>query len=322
MFGIKFMKVPPTTYIFHYKNGAVTREGAGLWFFYHGPTSTIVSVPLASKDIPFVFNESTADFQAVTIQGQLTYRVTDPRRLAQVFDLSVDSAGAYVTDDLDKLSLRLVQAAQVLAKGFTGGRPLREVLAGSEALAQEVLAALRKSEAVTSVGVEVLALSVLSLKPTPEMAKALEAEAREGLQRRADEAIYARRNAAVEQERRIKESELNTEIAVETKKRQIRETQMAADIAVEEARAKLIDKRVENEKKDTDSKVYALTKTLEPIKELDVRALQILAGHGGDARGAIAMAFQDLAQGAQKIGQLNITPDLLSNLMQAPPTKK
>jgi len=32
----------------------------------------------------------------------------------------------------------------------------------------------------------------------------------------------------VEQERRIKESELNTELAVEEKKRQIREAQMAA----------------------------------------------------------------------------------------------
>ena len=85
-------------------------------------------------------------------------------------------------------------------------------------------------------GVEILGLAVLSIRPTPEMARALEAEAREALQRQSDEAIYARRNAAVEQERRIKESELHTEIAVQEKQRQIRETQMAADIAVEEQR--------------------------------------------------------------------------------------
>ena len=52
--------------------------------------------------------------------------------------------------------------------------------------------------------------------------------------READEAIYARRNSAVEQERAIKENELNTEIAIETKKRQIRETQMDAERAVQE----------------------------------------------------------------------------------------
>ncbi len=81
---------------------------------------------------------------------------------------------------------------------------------------------------------EVLGLSILAIKPTPETARALEAETREKLFREADEAIYARRNSAVEQERAIKENELNTEIAVENKKRQIRETQMDAERAVQE----------------------------------------------------------------------------------------
>ena len=110
-----------------------------------------------------------------------------------------------------------------------------------------MLASLQNSPAVQMLGVEVLGLSILSIKPTPEMAKALQAEAREELLRQADEAIYARRNAAVEMERTIKENELKTEIAVEEKKRQVRETQMAAEIAVEEQRATLVDQRVENE---------------------------------------------------------------------------
>jgi hypothetical protein len=100
--------------------------------------------------------------------------------------------------------------------------------------------------AVAMLGVEMLGLSIVSIQPTPEMARALEAEAREALQRLADEAIYARRNAAVEQERRIRKSELNTQIAVEEKQRQIRETQMAAEIAVEEQRTALIDRRLES----------------------------------------------------------------------------
>src|SRR6202040_3204117 len=102
-------------------------------------------------------------------------------------------------------------------------------------------------EGVAQLGVEILNLSLLSIRPTPEMAKALEAGAREALQRKSDEAIYARRNAAVEQERRIKESELNTELAVEEKKRQIREAQMAAEIAIEQQRAQLMDQKVANE---------------------------------------------------------------------------
>ena len=78
MFGIRFMKASPTTYVLHYKHGRVRREGPGLSFFYYEPTSTLVAVPVASADVPFAFSETTADFQAITVQGQLTYRVAAP----------------------------------------------------------------------------------------------------------------------------------------------------------------------------------------------------------------------------------------------------
>ena len=94
MFAIRFMKAAPTTYVLHFKNGRVRREGPGLSFFYYAPTSTIVTVPLASSDVPFAFQESTADFQSVAFQGQLTYRVTDPKKLSSVLDFSVEREGA------------------------------------------------------------------------------------------------------------------------------------------------------------------------------------------------------------------------------------
>jgi hypothetical protein len=315
-FQIRFMKAPPTTYVLHYKKGKVKREGPGLSFLYWAPTSTIVAIPLQSIDAPFVFNEATADFQAVQIQGQLTYRVVDARRLAALLDYSLLPDGRYASTDPQKLTERLVHVMQTLTRAINGRLALREALVSSEALGREVLAALQQSEAVATLGVQVLGLSVLGLWPTPEMAKALEAEAREALQRASDEAIYARRNAAVAQERLIKESELNTEIAVEEKKRQIRETQMAAEIAVEQQRAALIDQRVANERKDADAKGYALTTQLAPLKELDWRKLMMLHGGGGDARASIALAFQELATNAQKIGELNVSPDLLRALVK------
>lgn len=315
MLGIRFMKAAPTTFILHYSAGQVKREGAGLSFFYYGPTTTLVAVPMASTDVPFVFNEVTADFQAVTIQGQLTYRVANPKRLASLLDFSIGGHGEYVSEDPGVLRERLVHAAQLLARDVTQALKLKEVLTTSEKLAAQVLPALRKTEAVTMMGVEILQLSILSIKPTPEMGKALEAEAREGLQRNADEAIYARRNAAVEQERRIKESELQTEVAVEEKRRQIRETQMAAEIAVEEQRTALVDRRVENEKKDADSRAYALEGILKQVKSVDWRTLMAIGGGGADPKLMIALAFRDLAENAQKIGELNVTPDLLKSLL-------
>jgi hypothetical protein len=315
MFSIRFVKAAPTSYVLHFRKGRIRREGAGLSFFYYGPTSTIITISLASADAPFAFQESTADFQSIAIQGQLTYRVADPKRLATLLDFSVGPQGVYRSEDHRKLAERLVHTTQTLVRAETQRLALREALTGSVQLSAAVLAGLKSSEAVAQLGVEILNLSLLSIRPTPEMAKALEAEAREALQRRSDEAIYARRNNAVEQERRIKESELNTEIAVEEKQRQIRETQMAADIAIEEQRANLVEKRIENERRDADSRAYALEATLKPVRNVDWRTLMMLSQHGSDPKTMIALAFQEMASNAQKIGELNISPDLLRSLV-------
>jgi hypothetical protein len=310
-----YVKIPATHYALHYQQGRIRHEGPGLSFFYYSPSATIVSVPIGSTDAPFAFVESSADFQSVTVQGQLTYRVVDPKKVASLLDFSLGRNGQYLGDGPQKLQERLVKSAQVAAKAVTQRMGLREVLTSSTAIGAEVEDALKNSEAIKSLGVEILELAVISMKPTPEMAKALEAEAREALQRKSDEAIYARRNAAVEQERRIKESELNTEIAVEEKKRQIREAQMAADIAIEEQRAQLVDQKVANERKDADSRAYALDATVKAIETADWKKLMLLSSGGFDARQMIAMAFQELAGNAQKIGELNISPDLLQGLI-------
>jgi hypothetical protein len=63
MFGIKFIKVQPTTYLLQYRRGSVVREGLGLSFFYYAPTTSLVAVPVASTDTPFIFQETTADFK-------------------------------------------------------------------------------------------------------------------------------------------------------------------------------------------------------------------------------------------------------------------
>src|SRR5262249_6495622 len=158
-----YMTVPPTTYVLHHSRGRVRRQGAGLAFWYFRPTSTIVAIPLASRDVPFAFNEVTADFQPVTLQGQLTYRVVDPGKLSALLDFSVRSPGRYVSDDPDKLPERLVQTAQILARAVVQRLGLREALTSSEMTAATVLAALREAEPVRMLGVEILALTILAI---------------------------------------------------------------------------------------------------------------------------------------------------------------
>jgi hypothetical protein len=178
------------------------------------------------------------------------------------------------------------------------------------------LANLRVSPAVVELGLEPLGLNVQSIRPTPEIATALEAEARESLQKMADEAIYARRKAAVEQERMIKESELQTELAVEARKREIRERQMGTEIAIEQQRSELTEQKLANERKEADGRAYAIKAMLEPLQGADPRTLLMLAAQGGDAKSMIAMAFQEMAANAQKIGELHVSPELLNSLLK------
>ena len=318
MFGIRFLRARPTTYVIHYRNGKVVRQGAGLSFFYFAPRTELVQIPLASSDVPFAFNEVTADFQDVTIQGQLTYRVHDPVQLSKVLDYSVTHGGIYRSDDATKLPDRIVHATQLFTRRFTQRSKLRDLLTNSAELISEVTTGLRESSELALHGVELLGLSILALKPSPDMGKAMQAAAREELLRQADEAIYARRNAAVEFERTIKENELNTEIAVQEKTRQVRETTMAAEIAVEEQRAALVGRRVQNERQEAESRAFALQAVLEPLKGVDWRTLMAAASGAANPQAIIALAFRDLAENAQRIGELNISPDLLNSLLRKP----
>jgi hypothetical protein len=315
MLGFRYVKATPTTYLMQFKAGQVQREGTGLSFFYFAPSSTLVSVPVGSTDVPFIFNEVSADFQAVTVQGHLTFRVADPRKLAELLDYSLAANGGYAGDDRDKLPLRITHAAQTATRAEIQSRPLRTALVEAEAIARSVQAALVAAPALAALGVEVLGFSILAIKPMPETAKALEAEARERLLREADDAIYARRNNAVEQERTIRENELNTEVAVQAKQREIEETRLAGQIALEQERRQLVATEADNSKTRADAQAYAVEATIKPLAALDPKSLQVLAARSVDPRLLVAMAFQEIAANATKVGNLNISPELLESLL-------
>jgi hypothetical protein len=314
MLGFRYMKAAPTTYVLQYRGGKLRREGAGLSFIYFAPSSTVVAVPAGSTDVPFIFNETTADFQAVTVQGHLTFRVVDPKKLSALLDYRIDPAGRPLSEDPEKLPLRITHAAQTAMRAEIGGRPLRAVLTESDGTEARVRAALASSPTLKELGCELLGFSVLAVRPSPETAKALEAEAREKMLREADDALYLRRNNSVEQERKIKENELATEVAVAAKQRQISETKLAGQIALEEKRRQLVELETANARTKADTEAYALAATLAPLGKLDPKALQVLAARGVDPRLAIAQAFQEIAGNAAKVGTLNISPELLETL--------
>ena len=334
MLAFRFVKAQPNNYLIQYVNGKIKRKGTGLSFFYYAPRTSLVSISMASMDVPFIFNEITADYQEVSIQGQLTYRVSDPLKLTELmnFTLTANTRG-YESNDPEKLPQRIINHVQVLMRNEMQKLNLRGALQSAESIVGTVRQNLSSSELVAQLGVEILALSVLAVKPSPETARALEAEVREQMLLEADQAVYHRRNAAVEQERAIKENELNTEVAVENKKRQIREAKIDADrvvqekkqvmreddmqgrIVLEEENRKLVTLKSENKKQDADAQAYGMNALMDSFKTVDPKVVQALSIAGMAPSQLIATAFQNLAENADKIGNLNISPDLLQQLM-------
>jgi len=333
MFGINFVKFDAMTHVIQFSNGQIKREGKGLSFYYYGPTTSITAIPMGSKDIQFIFRETTHDFQKIAIQGQVTYFIKDPKQLSEVLDFTLVNK-QYKDDNFEKINQRLNNEAQAATSKFIQQLDLKSAIRSAKEIGEQIERGLTKSDAIAHLGVEVINVDVIAVSPTPEMAKALETETKEALQKEADQAIYERRNFAVEQERRIKESELNTEIAVQEKgkqiqekkaqikikeqenERKIRETKIEADVSIENSKTKLTEMRVANMKKEADAKGYLLEKTLSPYKAFDWKMLMAMNAKGMDAKDNIAFAFRELAENADKIEHLNISPDLLQTLLQ------
>jgi len=318
MLGFRYAKASPTTHVLVQRGGEVIHQGRGIASFYFALRTTVSWVPVASQDLPLAFELTTSDYQQVTVQGQLTWRIANPVRIAELLDFSIRADGAYASQDPERLSERIVQAVRARSTGYVQQMSLREALRSLEPMAAEVLRLLRTGEELALLGAEALSLTITSIQPAPEMARALEAEAREALQRESDAAIAARRQAAVEQERKIREREMETEIRVAELTRQKQETEMAGLIAVEAQKRELIATQVENDRKAAEARAYALSQLIEAAQKTDWRLLLALQGGGMDPRANVALAFRELASGSQ-IGTLNITPDLLVELARGEP---
>jgi len=331
---IRYVKSDPSTYLFQYRNGRILRQGRGLSFYYFVPNSTLVKVPMASVDQPFMFAEATVDFQEVTIQGRVVYRVIDPERLAQMVNFALKPDGStYVSDDPDKLDNRVLNQVQVMVRSEIQSMSLSAALVIGSQLTESVWGRLKLSPTLEQLGIEVMDLAILAVKPTPETARALEAEMRERVLQDADEAIYRRRNAAVDQERSIKENELQTDIAIALKEREVKEAEMEAQRAVaekqreiqrenldgqidmEQRRQDLVETTATNSRKEAEAKAYSLGIVMEAISKTEPKVLEALTSAGMNPEQLIARSFQGLAERADKIGELNISPDLLGKLL-------
>jgi hypothetical protein len=335
MFGFKFVKFEPSSYVFVVKNGKDIRRGKGLSFWYFAPSTSFILIPIESTSAPFIFEEISADYQTVSIQGEVIFKIADTEKIRDQINFSVDSRSLnYISDDPGKLGQRIVNITKTIAKKEIEQKALKELLRSADQLKRSLTMNTQSDEYINSIGIQITNINILAIVPTKDTSRALEAETREKILKEADDAIYERRNFAVEQERKIKENELNTEIAIENKKKQIREAQMEAERSIKEKErqlvaeetafrieqeyenAKLLELAVKNKKMEADSKAYAIECLMKTLSGVAPETLKVISMSGINPDQMIASAFEGLAKNASRIGELNISPELLSSLLK------
>lgn len=281
----RYYKGEPNTYVLRHRNGKLVQHGVGMSFFYLPALTSIAAVPLASQVSPFIFNETTADFQEVSIQGLLTYHLAEPLELANKLDFTiVPGTPMYKSEDPQQLIQRVVNAVQAHTRSEVSERSLEKALTEVKDLSSVVYDKVANANEIRTLGVELESVHFTAVKATPEMQKALEADFRESLHKRADQAIYDRRKSAVEEERKIRESEINTEVEVENRRKDLVDMQARNNLALAEADAE------------------ADRLKLSPYGELPPEAL-------------VGLALKEWAGNAGVIDNLSITPDLLGKVV-------
>jgi len=269
----------------------------------------------------------------LTVQGQLAYQIADPLKMAEMLNFTLKKDGvSYASEDPLKLSDKVMRVVQAMVQHKIQQSTLREALVIAPALVELVRSQLQQASALDAMGIVPLDVSISAITPSTETARALEAEAREEILKEADDATYSRRKSAVEQERMIKEAELETDLSVQQKEQEIEESRIAnertllraeieteqerlqAKIEAENQRKALVLTNVENTKQEADAEAYGIAAKMNAFKELPVDNLKAMALANMQPEQLMAMAFESLAQNAGKIGELNISPDLFSQM--------
>jgi regulator of protease activity HflC (stomatin/prohibitin superfamily) len=287
---VRHLRSDASAFVLQYRKGVLVRAGRGLSFFFLTPSASVAEVPADDREMPILFHGRSADFQDVVVQGVVTYRVADPPRLAERVDFTVDLArGTHLRQPLERLQLLLSQLAEQYAWTLVARTPIREILAeGSERIRERIEAGFGAAAPLSEMGLAIVSVRIGSVRPAPDVEKALEAPARERIQQQADEAAFARRALAVEKERAIQENELKNQIELSRRQEELigQKGQNARRQAQEEAESA----RIAAEAKAARGRIEAEADGAKRRAQAEAEA------HGTRVRGEAEAAALDLAE--------------------------
>src|SRR5581483_38266 len=220
---VRHLRATPTSYVRHQRKGRLVHDGPGVAFWFSPLTAALSELPVDDRELPMMFHGRTADFQDVSVQATLTYRIADPAQAAARVDFSIDpESGLWRGTPLEQLGGLLSELAQQHALDVLAGLTMRDALvAGIGAVRERVEGGLRADPRLSETGVAVVGVRVVEVRAEPEVERALQIPTREQVQQDADRATFERRAIAVERERAIGENELQTKIELAHREEQL-----------------------------------------------------------------------------------------------------
>ncbi|MFF3641040.1 SPFH domain-containing protein [Streptomyces sp. NPDC002564] len=318
-FGLRHLRSAPTAHIRHHKRGKLVHDGPGLSFWFRPLSAALSEVPVDDRELAVSFHARTADFQDVTVQASVTYRVSDPALAAARLDFSVDpDTGVWRGAPLEQLATLLTESAQQHALAVLARTDLAAALADGVATVRERIGAgLADEPRLPATGIDVVAVRVVAIRPEPEVERALRTPARERIQQDADRATYERRAVAVERERAIAENELASRIELARREERLVDQRgtNARREAEENAAADAV--RAEAEAARTVRLAGAEAESVRAVGEARAAAqASWLRVHGDvDAATLNALAVTRLAENVPRIEHLTLSPDVVTGLL-------
>ncbi|MEU2546026.1 SPFH domain-containing protein [Streptomyces roseolus] len=317
--GWRHLRSAPTAHIRHQRGGRLAHDGAGLSFWFRPLSAALSEVPVDDRELAMAFHARTADFQDVSVQSTVTYRIGDPATAAARLDFSIDpDTGVWRGTPLEQIATLLTETAQQHALDVLARTSLAEALVdGVAAVRERITDGLAAEPRLPATGIEVVAVRVVALRPEPEVERALRTPAREQIQQEADRATYERRAVAVERERTIAENELASKIELArqeerlveqrgTNARREAEESAAADAVRAEAEAvrkvRLARAEAEAAREVGEARAAAQTAWLQAHAAADPAVLK-------------ALALTRAAEQLPRIDHLTLSPDVLTGLL-------
>jgi regulator of protease activity HflC (stomatin/prohibitin superfamily) len=301
---VRHLRSDASAHVVHYRRSRVRHSARGASFWFDPLNDSLAEVPLDDRELQLVIHGRSRDFQDLTAQGTMTYRLTDPVRIADRYDFTIDLAsGKPLGTPIDKLESMLAELAQQHAQSYLAQTDLRPALVeGALRTRTAIEAALAGDAALRDAGIAIVSVRVHQIRPTADLEKAIEAPTRERIKQEADEAAYGRRALAVEKERAIAENELQNRI--ELAKRE--EYLIAQSGANDRAKAEYASEAASIASASEAASISAVEGARLTIERQKIEAYGVVP-----PAVMLGLAVREFAGKIEHIGNVTLTPDLV-----------